>query len=407
MFLAQNKSLFVNLALVLVAFAYTYRLVAHRIEVFGIGTTHSSVNTTGCYTFGEELDHVQGCEDIRVDPRTGLGYMACGNRRARTRWLHTNAVYNPSFEQFKDHVLVVDEKNNVISLDIVEKSSSGTLVPFKQDLRLHGFDIYWDDVSPDELTFMFVNHQRAGHAVSIFKHRVGTSYIEHVETVRSPLIRSPNSILAVSRRAFYVTNDLRYLGGKLRKIEEFFGMPWGNVVYHGDEGLVSIAYSGLSYPNGIARSPDHSLVYVACSSEPSVRTFRPSDDGSLELVSKTKFKAFVPDNLSVDAHTGQVIVAGKYRAFAASHSLCRFLNTFEMFRYNREVLHGTAARPASSIRRLTPSSDPRKGLKVESILVDGGDLLPSTTVGAVQRRNGVKRLVLGAVMADRIAICGS
>ncbi|KAI8322273.1 calcium-dependent phosphotriesterase [Martensiomyces pterosporus] len=258
-----------------------------------------------------ELDEVQGCEAIRTDPRTGLVYMACGNRKARTRWLHPNSEYNQEFEQYKDHVLVVDEKDSIRSLDVLERDSGGALVPFGQDFRVHGFDIYWDDLDPEELTFMFVNHQQSGPAVSIFTHRLGTSHIQHVETVRSPLLQSPNDVLAVSRRAFYVTNDLRHLRGRLRKLEEFLGMPWGSVVHRGHEGVFSTAYSGLAYPNGIAASPDRSLVYIACSSEPSVSIFRPGNDGTLEFVGKTVFRAFVPDNISVDAPTGQVLVAGK------------------------------------------------------------------------------------------------
>ncbi|KAJ2260482.1 hypothetical protein GGI01_002967 [Coemansia sp. RSA 376] len=82
-----------------------------------------------------------------------------------------------------------------------------------------------------------------------------------------------------------------------------------------------------------------------------------------------------------------------------------FLNTFEMFRYNREILFGTDARPAGAVRRLLPFADMRRGFAEESVLVHNGDLLPSTTTAVVQRRNNVHRMVLGSVMADHIAIC--
>ncbi|KAJ2832993.1 hypothetical protein FBU31_001985 [Coemansia sp. 'formosensis'] len=76
-----------------------------------------------------------------------------------------------------------------------------------------------------------------------------------------------------------------------------------------------------------------------------------------------------------------------------------------MFRYNREVLSGTDARPAGAIRRLLPSADMRRGFSEESVLVHSGDLLPSATIAVVQRRNNVHRMVLGSVMANHIAIC--
>ncbi|KAJ2887437.1 hypothetical protein FB639_001317 [Coemansia asiatica] len=155
--------------------------------------------------------------------------MACGNRGARTRWLRSDEKYNSSFEQFEDFVFVMDEQNNVQRLELLElDAKTNKLVSFKQDFRVHGFDIYYDDLDTTELTFMFVNHQRSGSGVSIFKHKLGDSFIQHVATVKSPLLYSPNDVVATSRRTFYATNDVKYAPGFMRKIEVFFGMPWGH-----------------------------------------------------------------------------------------------------------------------------------------------------------------------------------
>ncbi|KAJ2699381.1 hypothetical protein H4218_002687 [Coemansia sp. IMI 209128] len=312
------------------------------------------------------------------------------------------ALYKSVFAQFAFCLLTLAYifrtifqriENTVHSLQVLEhNATTNSLVPFSQDFRVHGFDIYWDNLDPTELTFMFVNHQRKGSAISIFKHRVGAGFIEHVKTVKSPLLFSPNDVVATSRSTFYATNDLRHKSGILRKIETLLGMPWGHIVYYGPEGIVSKARSGIAYPNGIARSPGGGLIYVAASSEPSVYAFKPTYDGALQLAGKATFRGFVPDNISVDAATGELLVSG-------------FLNTLEMFRYNREVLFGTDARPASAIRRLIPSADARRRFAEESILIHSGDLLPSTTIAVVQRRNNVRRMVLGSVMADHIAIC--
>ncbi|KAJ2878835.1 hypothetical protein IWW38_006235 [Coemansia aciculifera] len=266
---------------------------------------------------------------------------------------------------------------------------------------------------------MFVNHQRSGGAISIFKHRLGAGYIEHVKTIKSPLLSSPNDVVATSRNTFYATNDLRYKSGIMHKIEVLLGMPWGHVVYYGPDGVVRKAYSGIAYPNGIAKSPSGDLIYIAASSEPSVNAFKAAQDGTLQLAGKTKFGGFVPDNISVDAATGELLVSGKQLhsiyAFVAqrTHILiivpCKrnigFLNTFEMFRYNREVLGGTDARPAAAVRRLRPSADMQKGFSEEGVLVHNGHLLPSTTTAVIQRRNNAHRMVLGSVMANHIAIC--
>ncbi|KAJ2260481.1 hypothetical protein GGI01_002966 [Coemansia sp. RSA 376] len=306
------KSVFAQFAICILTLTYIFRTIVQRVEVFGIGTTHENTNTTGCYSFGKDIPQVQGCESIQVDPRTGFVYLACGNRHARTRWLHPDEHYNPVFEQLDDHILVLDEKNTIHSLKVLERNTtSNMLVPFSQDFRVHGFDIYWDNLDPTELTFMFVNHQRKGGAISIFKHRLGAGYIEHVKTVKSPLLFSPNDVVATSRSTFYATNDLQHKSGILHKIEVLLGMPWGHIVYYGPEGITSKAYSGIAYPNGIARSPNGALIYVSASSEPSIYAFRPEYDGSLQLAGKTTFRGFVPDNISVDAATGELLVSGK------------------------------------------------------------------------------------------------
>ncbi|KAJ2358754.1 hypothetical protein GGF43_000605 [Coemansia sp. RSA 2618] len=262
------------------------------------------------------------------------------------------------------------------------------LVPFTQEFRVHGFDIYWDSLDPTELTFMFVNHQRTGDGISIFRHKIGTQFLQHVKTVKSPLLYAPNDVVATSRSTFYATNDMRSTSRIMRQIEIFFGMPWGHIVYYGHEGMFTTAAAGISYPNGIARSADGNSLYVAASSEPSVNKFRPASDGSLVLVGKTVFKDFVPDNVSVDAATGHVLVSG-------------FLNTFEMFRFNHGALRGTSAQPAGAIRRLRPLPHPHRGFAVENVLTHDGLLLPSTTMATLQN----KRILLGSVMADHIAIC--
>ncbi|KAJ2647676.1 hypothetical protein IWW40_004490 [Coemansia sp. RSA 1250] len=289
----------------------------------------------------------------------------------------------------------MDGNDNIQVLRLVELDHTGNkLVPYTQEFRVHGFDIYWDSLDPTELTFMFVNHQRTGDGISIFQHKIGTRFLRHIKTVKSPLLYAANDVVATSRSTFYATNDMRSTNKLMRMIEILFGMPWGHIVYYGHEKMLTTAASGISYPNGIARSADGNTIYVAASSEPSINIFRPRPDGSLELMGKTVFGNFVPDNISVDTATGQLLVSG-------------FLNTFEMFRYNREALSGsTTARPASSIRRLRPLPNPSDGFAVENVLSVGSSLLPSTTMATLQNQGrGVQRILLGSVMADHIAIC--
>ncbi|KAJ2579681.1 hypothetical protein GGH95_002977, partial [Coemansia sp. RSA 1836] len=47
------KSAFVQLAICLLTVTYIIHTINQRVKVFGIGTTHENVNTTGCYSFGK------------------------------------------------------------------------------------------------------------------------------------------------------------------------------------------------------------------------------------------------------------------------------------------------------------------------------------------------------------------
>ncbi|KAJ1934707.1 hypothetical protein EC988_008720, partial [Linderina pennispora] len=174
--------------------------------------------------------------------------------------------YDLANEVEKDHIYIMDEKDQYSELKAMERTADGALVPFSQDFRVHGFDIYWDPVDPEDMTFMFVNHQLDHNAISIFSHRRGSDYLEHMETVESPLLHSPNNIVAMSKRAFYATNDMMFIRGALREITNNLGMALSHVVYRDDDGEFRVAAKNIRYANGIARNGE--FIYVASCMDP-------------------------------------------------------------------------------------------------------------------------------------------
>lgn len=112
--------------------------------------------------------------------------------------------------------------------------------PADVDRVFHGFGIYEDPTTPvasttennndDDkkkelvLTLFVVNHRRTGSVVEVFEYTRTTNdeslgVVRYVETVASELIRTPNDVLAMGRRSFYVTNDHFYKQGYMRNIE--------------------------------------------------------------------------------------------------------------------------------------------------------------------------------------------
>ncbi|KAJ2605928.1 hypothetical protein H4R99_000793 [Coemansia sp. RSA 1722] len=345
----------------------------------GIGKKYTNSNTTSCTQIGHGVLH--GCEDIVVDPHTGLAYLACGNLKPRQHWLHPDDDYDYSFESQLDHIYVMDESNEFYDIKLVEKTSDGMLQPFSQDLRLHGFDIHWDPEDSADMTFMLVNHQLDHGAVSIFSYRRGSDHMVHVETVRTELLRSPNNIVAMSKRSFYATNDMKYYRGIMREVAANLRLPTGHVVYRDESGSFDIAANFVGYPNGIAR--DNDWIYVASCTDPGIQVYKHTASDGLTYHGRTRYWDSIPDNFFVDPQTGQI--------YSTS-----FLKVSETHKYFKNPSLNTTTTAGTKLLRLTPrDGDPSKGFDIESLLIDSGKIMPTATIAAVQRRNAIQRLLVG------------
>ncbi|KAJ1732045.1 hypothetical protein LPJ61_002232 [Coemansia biformis] len=378
----------VCLAAAAAAFAALYMYVAHSLAIIGFGKTYASVNATSCRQVGRGM--LQGCEDIVVDPHTGLAYLACGNLAARQRWIFPNEAHDASLHAGADHVYVMDERDAVADIRLLEPAADGGLVPFSQTIRLHGFDIYWEPKDPRRMTFMFVNHQLDRAAVSIFSHTSGADHMVHEETVWSELLWSPNNIVAMSKHSFYATNDMKYNHGVLRELSSTLRLPGGHVVYRNDLGAFSIAASHIRFPNGIAKYRD--WIYVVASGDPGVHIYQAGAAGRLEYTGRVVYSDSVPDNIFVDPANGQI--------YSAS-----FLKVLEMYKYFKHPSLATTQAAGTKVVRLTQRSNPSHGFDIESLLIDSGELMPTATIAALQRRNQVKRLLIGCVMCDSVSVC--
>ncbi|KAJ2707121.1 hypothetical protein H4R19_004939 [Coemansia spiralis] len=376
------------LAVAAVVSTALYMYVSHSAAIAGFGKTYASANTTACHRVGRGT--LQGCEDIVVDPYTGLAYLACGNLAARQRWILGKDKLEPHRDVEADHVYVMDENDVFADIKLLEQGSGGELVPFRQAVRLHGFDIHWDAKDPRRMTFMFINHQPQHAAVSIFSHVSGADHMVHEETVRSELLWSPNNIVAMSDRSFYATNDLKYTSGLLRQISVLLRLPHGHIVYRNDTGAFSVAASGIRFPNGIAKHQD--WIYVTSCGDPGVHIYQAGAGGHLVYTGRAVFTDSIPDNLSVDPASGQLYSAA-------------FLKVLEGLKLFEDPSPATTRIAGTRITRLTQRSDPGRGFDIESILVDSGELMPTATIAVVQRRNRIKRLLVGCVMCEAVVAC--
>ncbi|KAI9097023.1 hypothetical protein DFS34DRAFT_132610 [Phlyctochytrium arcticum] len=248
----------------------------------------------------------EGCEDIVWHHPTGVAFMACSNVTRRRHWFPPMAKFG-EFEGSPDPVWMYNPKTR--------KSTLMTLDNFTGPLFTHGIKLYADPKDPKMIYLYLVNHLPSGSVIEIFSHQVGGSNsLTHIETVRDPLIKTPNNIAPIGPRTFFVSNDHGFPhAGLLRSIEDFGQMAWANIVLW-DQGRARVVKNRVSGPNGLALSPDQSLLYVNNVMRTTVSVYRIHHQSTeptifIKLVDSIKLD-FLNDNIDVDPRNGDLYVTG-------------------------------------------------------------------------------------------------
>ena len=89
--------------------------------------------------------------------------------------------------------------------------------PEGEDRVFHGLDIY--ELSPMEVIIFAVNHRRTGSVIEVLQYTLGHMTVQYKETIKHELIHTPNDIVALGPRSFYVSNDHYHHSGIQRAIE--------------------------------------------------------------------------------------------------------------------------------------------------------------------------------------------
>ena len=224
-----------------------------------------------------------GPEDMTVDTVSGLAFISVDDRRAN--------LARPG--SVRGAILVFDAKADTPSFRNV---TPGVL----KDFHPHGLSVWR---SPEGRVLLFVvNHlqQPAGQAIERFEWR--NDSLVHLERITDPgLMTSPNDVVAVGERSFYVSNDHFYPNpGLSRTVEDYLQRAISYVNYYDGQAFRTVA-SGIAYANGVNRSADGRRLYVAATTGRKLITYLIDPlDGSLEMESETDLATGV-DNIEVDA----------------------------------------------------------------------------------------------------------
>jgi hypothetical protein len=274
---------------------------------------------------------LEACEDLWLDHSGRKLYASCSDTTTRAYWNPGGSVFNHTGRSGADHISVLDIDNpgtdglfGVRQLEI-SKSFSGTL----DLLNLEAREI------DGHLRFWLVNHRPpvntttgevlpvgnaigANSTIEIFDLSKVSGKLEHVKTISSKAIVSPNSIAASKDGLdFFFTNDHTHKVGIRRDLEMFTG---GGTVGHcrSDTGVCRLVSKGLfNFPNGIARGKDD-LYYVGNSIKGLITVFKYEDGKFVDIDQVYPKISF--DNLSVDAD-GNIIATALPFVFQSLKSI--------------------------------------------------------------------------------------
>ncbi|KAI8050282.1 hypothetical protein BDF22DRAFT_657308 [Syncephalis plumigaleata] len=266
----------------------------------------------------------EGCEDMVIDHAASIVYMACASVSNRVKWW-------PPVNHY-DHHNVTDEQDPIFIYDL----KTGEIQPlpvsgFNGELRLHGIALWKSGAdglaakkpltaADEPAVLMLVNHGRNGSTIEIFEHilpseesatLMSIGELRHVETVKDPLIRTPNSVYPISRRSFYVTNDHKFARGFMRIIEEFVALPLGEVVFRNEHGITEVVASNIPYANGITGYRNDQYLLVVSANLARVYIYERATKYDNKLIFHGYVSTgFSGDNIHVDHTSGHVYMAG-------------------------------------------------------------------------------------------------
>ena len=296
---------------------------------------------------------VAGPEDIAADDSSGWVFISACDRRTANKG--AILAWNPddSVRSFRD----------VTPAELT-------------DFRPHGISLFR---TPSGTILLFVINHRSGNPGDVVERLEwrGDDFV-HLETFAdSQLMTSPNDLVAVGEREFYVTNDHYYAEqGMSRTLEEYLQRDISFVNYFDGRSFRTVA-DGFAYANGIGISPDQKIIYVASCTGGKITAFDRSADGSLTFRWAHNVATGV-DNIDVDASGDLWIGCHPQLLKFAAHS------------------RDSTEKSPSQVIRLKPGDTPA----VAEILLTDGKVYSGSSV-AVHWKN---RLLVGSVFEPALLV---
>lgn len=205
--------------------------------------------------------------------------------------------------------------------------------------------------------------------------------LTHLETISERRLTSPNDVIAVGARSFYVTNDVE--GGRASWLgkAQFVSRAAAGKIFYFDGVSMRLAADGLRFANGVALNAESTRLYAAETAGPSLRIYdRNIETGALALV-RSELLPAAPDNITT-AWDGALWIGAQPKPLA-----------IPLFERNLQ-----SKAPSLVIRYV---DDERAASPMTEIFSNDGAMISTASVAAVTGN----RLLIGALLDDKYLIC--
>lgn len=309
----------------------------------------------------EALELGGSAEDIQLDRERGFAYLSLLDRKALVGGGNVQGT-----------IVRVD-------LNAPELRAEAALETQPEHFRPHGLSLYIDAAGRRWLYAL--NHPlkrgEEPERVELFE-ELSPGRFRHVATFSDPeRFVSPNDLVAVGPRQFYVAND-KPAGGLLSAALQQLGIGASPLVYV-DNGRAQIVARDIASGGGINVSPDGRRIYVSETAAQRIRVFeREPVTGDLTELERLPLGTS-PDNIDV-APDGSLWIG--------AHA-----NTLRL------IQHFAAGKPApSQVLRLTLRGG---SAQQQDIFLDDGRLFSASSVGVSYG----PLLLVGSITERKLLVC--
>jgi arylesterase/paraoxonase len=306
----------------------------------------------------QKISGAVGAEDITIHPQSGVAFISSNDRRALLAGERTQGA-----------IYAYDLKSETPALKNLTQD-------FAEPFHPHGISLYLGENS--EASLFVVNHRPDGEFIEIFDYQ--DSILVHRESIRGELMTSPNDVVAVGARSFYVTNDHGNVSALGRTAEEYLLLARSYVLYYDGQSFKKVA-EDILYANGINVSHDGKTVYVAACTGLKIHVYdRDAASGALKLKKEIPLGTGV-DNIELDAEGN---------LWAAAHPQ---LLTF--------TKHAKDPAKHSPSEILKISFGKNGDFQIDPIYLNAGEEISGSSVGAVFGQ----KLLIGSVFEKHFLVC--